>query len=145
MKNVYKTSGPGPLPKNIGDIIEDAVEKDFGSMFRGRPYDGQPWTDHGERGKTEIKGITFRDLRDCFIRAVAQSSGPGPLYQESEKGERANITADDLYAIDPNELDIIAVGQNLSGEVEKAMGIFPNVKDHYDDDPTIAAIKSGCV
>ena len=142
MKNIYKASGPGLPLKNIGDIIEDATEGDFGSMFRARPYDGQPWTDHGERGKTEIKGITFRDLRDCFIRAVAQSSGRGALYQESEKGERANITAADLYAIDLSELDIIAVGQNLSCEVEKLMGIFPNVKDNYDDDPTIAAIKS---
>lgn len=97
------------------------------NLFRARPYDGQAHTDGGKRGETKVKGITFRDLRDCFIRAVAASSGPGPLYRESKKGERANICENDLYALDWSKIDIIAVQQNLTCEVEKIMGIFPNV------------------
>ena len=113
---------------NLNDLLEDAFpQMHQGSMFRARPYDGQPHTDHGERGRTEIGGITFRDLRDCFLRAIAASSGPGPLYKESCKGERANICENDIFTIDFNDLDPIAVGQNLSCEVEKLMGIFPNV------------------
>ena len=120
-------TGEGTPPPNLAAIIDEVTGAHEGSLFRARPYDGQPHTDGGERGKTEVKGITFRDLRDCFIRAVAQSSGPGPLYQESQKGERANVCENDLYAIDFNQIDIIAVQQNLSCEVEKLMGIFPNV------------------
>ena len=115
------------MSKNLADIIDEVIGAHLGDMFRARPYDGQSHTDGGERGKQEIYGITMRDLRDCFIRAVAASSGPGPLYQESCKGERANISENDLYDMNWAEMDIIAVQQNLSCEVEKLMGIFPNV------------------
>lgn len=105
-------------------------------MRRDRPYDGQPHTDTGERGRTEIKGITFRDLRDCYIRAVILSAGPADdggmiareKYDEARKGERAILCENDLYGIDLDKLDPMAISQNLSCEVERAMGIFPNVK-----------------
>lgn len=102
------------------------------NLLRSRPYDGQPHTDHGERGKHEVCNITMRDLRDCFIRAVAQSTGPGEIYTESSKGEYAKISEGDLYKINFADLDIIAVQQNLTCEVEKIMGIFPNVPDGED-------------
>ncbi|MCB9377032.1 MAG: hypothetical protein H6515_14350 [Microthrixaceae bacterium] len=90
-----------------------------------RPYDGQPHTDYGERGRTEVKGITFRDLRDCFIRACYESSG---LPIEQWPG--------DVYGLPWGDMDIIAVAQNLSCNVEKAMGIYPNVPRLYPADPT---------
>lgn len=90
-----------------------------------RPYDGQPHTDTGERGRTEIKGITFRDLRDCFIRALYESTGK-PV--EEWPG--------DIYQIDLNDLDPIAIAQNLSNNVEKRMGIYPNVPRLLPVDPT---------
>src|SRR3954463_8298631 len=46
---------------------------------RDRPYNGQPWTDQGERGKTEVKGITMRDVADCLVRAMLLSA---PLPKE---------------------------------------------------------------
>lgn len=106
------------------------------SMRRDRPYDGQPQTDEGERGRTEVKGITFRDLRDCLIRAVILSAGPaddGGLvprekYGEAGKGERAILCENDLYGFNLDKLDPMAICQNLSCEVERIMGIFPNVK-----------------
>ena len=81
-----------------------------------RPYDGQPHTDHGQRGATEIKGITFRDLRDCFIRACYESSG---LPIEEWPGS--------VYDLPWDDMDVIAVAQNLGCNVEKRMGIYPNV------------------
>ena len=90
-----------------------------------RPYDGQPHTDHGERGKQEIHGITFRDLRDCFMRACYESSG---LPIEQWPGSVHDLPWDDM--------DIIAVAQNLSCNVEKAMGIYPNVPRLLPVDPT---------
>ncbi len=110
------------------DKLEDAFRDPACDMRRDRPYDGQPWTDSGVRGRTEIKGITFRDLRDCFVRAACLSIGDQnpALYVEAEKGEKAKLNTDTLYEIDWNKLDPGAVAQNLSCEVERLMGIFPN-------------------
>jgi len=107
------------------------------NMKRDRPYDGQPHTSTGKRGATEIKGITFRDLRDCFIRAVLLSTGGQtidgvnmlPFYEEARKGENAVLCENDLYGFNLDKLDPIAVCQNLCCEIEKIMGIFPNVPD----------------
>lgn len=123
-----------PLQSLWGQIEDDLGFNDH-NMRRDRPYNGQPHTDTGERGKTEIKGITFRDLRDCFIRAILLSTGAEtisgkdmrPLYEEACKGEDAVLCENDLYGWDLNQLDPIAVAQNLSCEVERIMGIFPNV------------------
>lgn len=90
-----------------------------------RPYDGQPHTDLGERGQTEISGITYRDLRDCFVRACYESSG---LPMKEWPGT--------VYDLPWREMDIMAVAQNLSCNVEKAMGIYPNVPRLYPPDPT---------
>lgn len=115
--------------------IEDDLGFNDHNMRRDRPYNGKPHTHTGQRGKTEIKGITFRDLRDCFIRAILLSTGAEtisgkdmrPLYEEACKGEDAVLCENDLYGWDLNQLDPIAVAQNLSCEVERIMGIFPNV------------------
>jgi hypothetical protein len=100
------------------------------SMRRSRPYIGQPWTDTGIRGSTEIKGITFRDLKDAYIRALIMSSDYAKvknkvLIREAEKGESALLSPNDVYEIEGG-LDFIAVSQNLACEIEKLMGIFPN-------------------
>lgn len=90
-----------------------------------RPYDGQPHTDNGDRGKQEISGITMRDLRDCFIRACYESSGL-PIAQWPGT----------VYGLPWEDMDIIAVAQNLTLNVEKAMGIYPNVPRLLPADPT---------
>lgn len=103
----------------------------YHDMRRSRPYDGQSWTDQGERGKTEVKGVTFRDLRDCLTRAVATCAhDQAPLLSaEADKGEHGCICDNDLYGLDLNKLDIIAVFQTFGCEVERLMGIFPNVPE----------------
>ena len=102
--------------EDLAKVIEEVAPSDYLSVLdRTRPYDGQPWTDTGERGKTEIKGITFRDLRDCFIRACYRSSGLSPKdYPRS------------VYELPWQQIDILAVSQNLACEVERYMGIYPN-------------------
>lgn len=111
----------------------DQIENDLGfndcNMRRDRPYNGQSHTDTGVRGATEIKGVTFRDLRDCYIRAICLAShhlNPA-LYDEAEKGEHAALCENDLFTLDMNKVDSVAVFQNMSCEVEKLMGIFPNI------------------
>lgn len=85
-------------------------------LDRDRPYDGQPHTDYGERGRHEIAGITMRDLRDCFIRACYDASGLPPSQWPGS-----------VYDLPWDDMDIIAVSQNLTCWVERYMGIFPNV------------------
>jgi hypothetical protein len=116
------------LDRLFGQIGHDLGWHDH-NMRRDRPYNGQPHTDEGERGRTEVRGITFRDLRDCYIRAWFLASGHVNLaaYNEANKGENAVLCEQDLYGWDTNQVDPMAVFQNFSCEVEKLMGIFPNV------------------
>lgn len=125
--------------------VFDQIGHDLGwhdhNMRRDRPYNGQPHTDTGTRGATEVRGITFRDLRDCFIRAVLLSTGGqfyptddpamrdrmAALYEEANKGENATLCENDLYGWDLDKLDPLAIAQNMSCEVERIMGIYPNV------------------
>lgn len=132
--------------------VWDQVEHELGwhdhNMNRDRPYTGQPHTISGVRGATEIKGITFRDLRDAYVRAVILSHqvyAPGSIdpiqpnhamSQEADKGVNAALCEQDLYRL-KGDYDPMAVIQNLGCEIEKLMGIYPNVpelqlKDHPD-------------
>ena len=127
----------------------DQIGHDLGwhdhNMRRDRPYNGQPQTFTGIRGATGIRGVTFRDLRDCFVRAVLLSTGAEvvdgvdmrPLYDEADKGEAAALCENDLYGFSLDKLDPVVILQNLCCEVEKAMGTFPNVpkltSEHWPD------------
>lgn len=122
------TTEDGETLEGFDELLEHAFPERYQrGMLRARPHEGQSHTTHGQRGKTEIKGITFRDLRDCFIRACCQSSHPHPHYEESCKGEMAVLSESDLYDLPWDDIDIVAVAQNLTCEVEKIMDIYPNV------------------
>ena len=119
-------------PKDLEELFA-RIEHDLGcndrNMKRNRQYSGQPHTDTGTRGATEVRGVTFRDLRDCYIRAFMLASyhiSPA-RYAEACKGEDAALRENDLYGWDLNSIDPMAVFQNFSCEVENLMGIFPNV------------------
>ncbi len=129
------------MENNINKVLNDAFD-DLGHnddcMDRNRPYSGQPQTSTGKRGATEIKGIAFRDLRDAYIRAVFQCAHDQMphLYEEAQKGEQALISENDLYKLDWNALDPMAIQQNLSCEIERLMGIYPNVDPLMYSTPT---------
>jgi len=108
---------PQELVPDIKDKIEELSPSDLlTALDRNRPYNGQPWTDIGTRGKQEIHGITMRDIRDCFIRACYDSNP----HEE---------TPASIHDINFNEVDIMAVCQNMIILVEKYMGIFPNIPE----------------
>lgn len=88
-------------------MIDQFDYKDM-EIDRDPPYTGQPHTSYGERGRTEVKGIKFSDLYQAVSVAIKQSC--------MDKAEF------DALRIDPE-----AVAQNLSCEVERLMGIFPNI------------------
>lgn len=126
----------GPC-EGIGQAITDVRGSHPRSMRRDRPYDGQPHTDHGIRGATEIKGITFRDLRDAYVRAwfLASSHVNYERYEEALKGENADLNENMLFGWNIDQVDPVAVAQSLSCEIERLMGIYPNVPDLKTKDP----------
>lgn len=118
--------------------IENAFD-DLGhnndNMLRSRPYDGQPHTCKGVRGAEEVKGVTFRDIRDCYIRGIIACCGEQSpaLYEEYLKGENALLSESYLYKIDWEQIDPMAAWQNMSCEIEKIMGIYPNIKERLSE------------
>ena len=92
---------------------------------RERPYNGQPQTDEGTRGKTLVEGLTFRDIRDCFVTALLTCCGCDQP-ELSKKVEDGTWRTMDIYKIDLSQLDPLAVAQNMSCNMEKMMGIYPN-------------------
>lgn len=72
---------------------------------RERPYLGQPHTGWGERGRTKVEGLTMRDIGDCIARGFAEA-----------------VRENDKWTF--NETCVV---QNAMCNIEKMMGIFPNV------------------
>ena len=107
--------------ESISRLIEKALVDCQGDsafrMDRERPYNGQPHTDSGKRGKAFVEGLTMRDVSDCIVRGFLDAGGI----------ETENPVHDDIYKIDGESLDPGAVIQNALCWVEKYMGIYPNV------------------
>jgi hypothetical protein len=127
---------------------------------RERPYNGQSWTSQGERGNTEVTGLTMRDIRDCLIKAMIESSPSNESVEEwlkcwdfskcdpSGDGDDAIPTqylldnqdkyinqkvklntwrSQDVYKLNWNDIDPLAIANNMCCEMEKMMGIFSNI------------------
>ena len=120
------------------------------NMRRDRPYSGQSHTDTGIRGSQLVVGLTMRDIRDAYIRAfiishpcykdgtLEQIQPNYTLYEEALKGPNACICENDVFTL-KGDVDPIAVVQNLTCELEKLMGIFPNIPGYkgigYGEEP----------
>ena len=115
--------------EDLGDIIQGLGDH---LTHPDRPFTGQPYTDQGERGKTEVHGIRFRDLADCVAKAFvdASSTDQGSEEEQDEWIRRADdgtLSYNDLYRLDLSKMDPVALIQNVCCRVEEAMGIFPNI------------------
>ena len=91
-------------------IFEDRTDLAM-QTHRERPYLGQSHTLHGSRGKTEVRGITMRDVADCIARGLAQSLMLGDKY----------------------DFDAQAMVQNALINIEKIMGIYPNISKVHNE------------
>ena len=126
---------------NLNQVF-DQIGHDLGwndhNMQPDRPYNGQPHTSTGQRGSQKLFNVTMRDVRDCFIRAyilshshykdgtIEELQPNAALRDEANKGINAAICENDVYTL-VGSIDPIAVAQNLGCELEKLMGIYPNV------------------
>lgn len=134
--------------KNIEDgrmaeKLESMIHRLAGpkSMDRDRPYSGQPQTATGVRGSRLITGLTDRDLYDCMIRGYILShssfkdstmepeASNYDLISEAKKGPFAQLNANDMFGM-KGSVDPLAVIQNTLCEVEKLMGIFPDLPNY---------------
>jgi len=96
------------------------------SLDRNRPYNGQSHTTQGERGKQMVSGLTMRDISDCIVLSFLTC---GDIHRE-------NPIHDDMYTIDLKNIDPGAVIKNASCNIEKMMGIYPNVPPlKYENKP----------
>jgi len=98
------------------------------SMERDRPYDGQPHTDAGERGKTEVRGLTFRDVADCFVMGFIDATQCDR--QNAGVPERERWIHNDIYngeLVPMDKVDPLAAMKCMLIRMEKMMGIYPNV------------------
>lgn len=113
-------------PTTFQEMFDECDGSTAYSNDRDRPYDGQPHTDNGKRGATKVQGLTIRDITDCFIKGFLLSNGidQPELYERVENGSWLHA---DIFKIDLENIDPIAALQNMSCEIEKMMGIFPNV------------------
>jgi len=126
MAENFYVAGGGEIPKRAMSQIKEAIDELFptdilDTLDRQRPYNGQAWTDEGERGKQGVYGVTMRDIRDCFVRACYDSD-PSQKYPKS------------IYDLDWGSIDIMAVQQNLTCWIERYMGIFPNLPEGIKED-----------
>ena len=113
-------------PEIFGEMmakVEEIIIKDLSKETnRDRPYDGQPHTDEGIRGKTLVEGLTMRDVGDCMAMGLLDASGIEPLQETVDKG---TWTYNDLYQLE--DFDPIAAIQCMACRMEKMMGIYPNI------------------
>lgn len=90
---------------------------------RDRPYDGQSQTDQGERGKQEVHGVTMRDVHDAFVIGAFQAGGFAFDFTE----DYSRIYHGTIHDLPWDQMDPLAVIQNAMCELEKRMGIYPNL------------------
>lgn len=115
---------------NLNEIMDDFAKYngDKCYLYRNRPYIGQPHTDNGRRGKTEVHGVTMRDIKDAFVMAAFDAANDqDPTGSHFDRERKGCVTFDDIYKLDLNKIDPIAWQQNLSCRIEQMMGIFPNI------------------
>lgn len=119
------------IAKQIHDWISNDTTGDYvPALFHDRAFDGQAHTDEGQRGAREVKGITFRDVADCFVLACFEASG---LMREDYPKS--------VYELPWGDIDPIAVRQRLGCLLEQRMRIYPDLPYPEDDPETVMALK----
>lgn len=106
-----------------------------------RPVTGQPHTTGGIRGMTEVRGIRFRDLADCIVKAWIDAAGhtieDDALRDElRDRAEDGTLNYNDVFKLECGDVDPLALVQCVCVRVEKMMGIYPNVPGREVDGDT---------
>lgn len=98
------------------------------TMSRLRPHTGEQGRFHMPRSATWVNGLNIRDIQDAYVRAVCRCSTDQDLIENAARGVAATLHANHLFMIDPDKLDLLEVQRALGEELERLLGIFPNVQ-----------------
>jgi len=120
-----------PFNPFMSAALKDIQGSSAYSWDRNRPYNGQPHTNNGERGKALVAGLTMRDVVDCFVAGLLDCCGVDQpeLYAQADRPIH-----DLMYRVDLSKIDPGAWGQNMICRIEKMMGIYPNVPHLESED-----------
>tara|TARA_B100000700_G_scaffold88627_1_gene99916 strand:- start:28107 stop:28595 length:489 start_codon:yes stop_codon:yes gene_type:complete len=114
--------------QSVHDMVLTAgLRVEAGTTDPNRPYDGQVHTGQGERGKQVVDGLTMRDLADCMVKGIGHAANDQLTEEAYDRLQKDQYEYGELYDLDLNKVDIIAAVQNFGVEVEKRMGIYPNL------------------
>jgi hypothetical protein len=116
-------------PSMLDDLRELTVVIARADTNRNRPYDGQPHTFTGQRGRQLLNGINMRDIADCLVKAFGSACNDQLTEEAYRRVENDQFTYQELYDLDLNKSDPVAIIQNLIVEIEKRMNIYPNVPE----------------
>lgn len=100
----------------LAEFFDDGAQY-LETLFPDRPHEGQDHTDQGERGKTEVRGISLRDLADCYVIGTFEASG----IHGAENYPRT------IYELPWHDMDPMAIQKGMLCRVEERMGIYPNL------------------
>lgn len=119
------------LEEFLCEILDSFPEEEKFTMDRDREFIGEYNSFWGERGKTFVNGMRIRDICDCILRGtlLANAHNHKDFYEEASKGEKADLAPTDLYHASFHNVDPVAVIQNIMCEIEKMMGIYPNIPE----------------
>lgn len=102
-------------PDQIREVIREIL--DSGSKFFSTT----------ERTMDEENEASFRDLYDCLVRALCHCCYDQMSDAQKEQLEQDEFNISDIFNFDLNAADPIAILQTLCVEVEKTLGIYPDV------------------
>jgi len=117
-------------PRELRDVIFNLGDH---TTHKDRPFTGQPHTDQGLRGKQEVSGIRFRDVADCIVRAMIYGNKDA-TDEMRRRADDGTLNYNDVYDLDFSGIDPIAIVQNAMCEIEKMMGIYPNIPEPKEGD-----------
>lgn len=70
-----------PIVNDSDELIREISKHEFSGKST-RPYDGQPHTFSGERGRQTLPPITLRDLADVVVKMLDEANHPGFEWQK---------------------------------------------------------------
>jgi len=96
------------------------------TMSRRRPHTGEKGRYGLPRSSVTVSGLNVRDIQDALIRAACACGHDPDMVESAKEGENAALHRNSLFLL--YDLDMAAVHDALGDELEKLMGIYPNLQ-----------------
>jgi hypothetical protein len=112
----------------MSDLLEALWQFGNDGLNGERPFRGQPHTFEGRRGATELAHLRVRDVHDCIALALLRLYGRSDAFIDGGGATWNDVDDAAGEAARPFEsMDMMAFAQAVCCELERRMGIYPNV------------------